>query len=85
MFPRHDTRVKPSIVDGGKEFSIARLGASSDSDSIGGAFQDEGTSGMRIFEIDHPKLNGDYAPQRTVSPLLDTWPQALRSVHVLGR
>jgi hypothetical protein len=60
MFPRHDTRIKPSIVDGGKQFSVPRLRASTDTDGVGGAFQDEVASWMRIFEIDDTKLNGDY-------------------------
>jgi hypothetical protein len=66
MFPRHDTRIKPSIVDGGKQLSIPRLRASTDADGVGGAFQDEVASWMRIFEIDNTKLNGDYMKRLSV-------------------
>jgi hypothetical protein len=69
VFPRHDTRVKPSIVDGWEKFSVARLRASTDTDSVGRAFQDEAASRMRVFEIDDTKLDGDCFDAKSVSPI----------------
>lgn len=61
MFPRHHTRVKPSIVAGRIQFSIPRLGAPADADGVGGAFQEEVASWNWIVTINDAKLNGDCA------------------------
>ena len=59
MLSRHDTRIKPGIVVGRKEFSIPRLGASADADSVSGASQDEVANRMWIVGIENSELNGD--------------------------
>lgn len=64
MFPRHYTRIKPSIAAGREQFSIPRLGASTDANGVRGAFEDEVARRQRIFEVDDTKLNRDYPTKR---------------------